>query len=273
MIERAYLQRLYFALASAIATAIVASLTVHSQVPVPRVVMQRLAKQLRNDIPSIRDCQSKSEFSFRARVIDLNGDKEPEYLLTSVNECECGQVNCSQWVYRAHDQSFDLLLEAEGYVLTTGSSSHSGYLDLKTTSRGSAVIVDHVSYAFNGRRYERSSSTIENLDTHETKPTEQPIRFARGMSSATVRGSAALAFPDSWTFDAKRGQMLMLDLQRVGGASATFTLIGPGTDGQRLLADSQVKWRDRLPLDGRYTILVDAKGDARARYALTVNIQ
>lgn len=240
---------------------------------VPKTVMQALAKQLRVDSPAMRDCEVKSEFNFYARAVDLNGDKQPEYLLTSVGGCECGQVNCSQWVYRANDRSFELLLAGEGYTLDTGSKSHGGYRDLSTTSRDNAVIVDHVSYEYDGHVYKRASSTIENLDTHETKPTERRIQFARGASSATLNGSASLSFPDSWTFVAKRGQIVTLALTRTSGAATVLTLVGPGTDGGRVIVDAKTKWSDKLPLDGSYTILVDSRGEGRATYALTVGIR
>ncbi|MEP6834689.1 MAG: hypothetical protein ABJB74_14940 [Gemmatimonas sp.] len=237
--------------------------------------MQRLAKQLHADSPAMRECTTKSEFNFYARAVDLNGDKQPEYLLTSANACECGQVNCSQWVYRTRDAKLELLLQAEGYVLSETKSSHNGYRDLTATARDNAAIVDHVAYAYTGKRYARTGSTIENLETHEIKPTQQPIRFTRGASSATVTGSADLAFPDSWTFDARSGQTLTLNLQRTSGTPATFTIVGPGgTDGgARVVADLQVSWSGQLPADGQYTILVDAKGDGRAKYALTVGIK
>ena len=250
-----------------------ATRTVPAQTAIPRAVMQQLSNQLRSDVPAIRECTSKSDFPFSARAVDLNGDDHSEYLLTSANDCECGQVNCTHWVYRAHDQTFELLLEANGYVLTAASTSHQGYRDLKTTSRNNAVSVDHVLYAFNGTRYQRRRSTIENLDTHEIKPTQQRLRFARGASSATVSGAAALAFPDSWTFEARRGQLVTLSLQHTSGANASFTVVGPDTDGARVLTDLQIRWSNRLPADGQYTILVDAKGDGRAKYALTVEIR
>ncbi|MEO7362319.1 MAG: hypothetical protein ABI120_18455, partial [Gemmatimonadaceae bacterium] len=71
----------------------------------------------------------------------------------------------------------------------------------------------------------------------------------------------------------KRGQTLTLDLQRTSGAAATFTVVGPSMDGGHLLADSQVQWSNRLPADGQYTIMVHAKVDGRAKYALTVGIR
>ena len=260
-------------LSGIVSVATVSAYSANAQRKVSRPIMQQLAKQLRNDVPAMRECTTKSEFPFSARAVDLNGDKQPEYVLTSANECECGQMNCSQWVYRAHDTTFELLLEAEGYVLSEAATLHNGYRDLNTTSRNNAAIVDHVSYAFNGKRYEQSSSTIENLDTHETKLTQQRIRFAKGTSSATVNGSAAPAFPDSWVFEAKRGQTLTLELQRVNGGASTFTIVGPSANGDHVLADLQTKWSGNLPSDGKYTILVDAKGDTRAKYALTVGIR
>ena len=270
-VMRALAPRLLYALV--FVQTFAASQVLRAQATIHRAIMQQLAKQLRSDVPSMRECTSKATFPFSARAVDLNADGKPEYLLTSASDCECGQVNCAQWVYRAHERSFDLLLEANGYVLTTGAASHGGYRDLTTASRNNAASVDHVSYAFDGKHYERSGSTIENLVTHETKPTAQSIRFAKGTSATSVNGSASLAFPDSWTFEAKRGQLLTLELQRVSGAAATFTLVGPAVDGGHVVTDLQVRWSDRLPSDGKYTILVEANGDGRAKYALTVAIR
>ncbi|MEO7359262.1 MAG: hypothetical protein ABI120_02960 [Gemmatimonadaceae bacterium] len=248
----------------------------HSVVPhsvVPHSVMQRLAVQLNKDSPAMRDCDVKTAFNFSARAFDLNGDKQPEYLLTSVGACECGQVNCSQWVYRVNDTSFQLLLEGEGYVLAPAATSHGGYRDLTTTSRGNAVIVDHVWYAYDGRRYQRSGSTIENLETHARKPTEQRIQFTRGASSARVIGSASPGFPDRWTFVAKRGQTVSIALEKIARAAATFRVIGPGANGEHVLVDLQHTWISQLPVDGSYTILVESKTDGPVRYVLTVGIR
>lgn len=261
-----------FAAVCAMLTICATSNVACAQANVPRSVMQGLAKQLDADSPAIRDCDAKAEFKFSARALELNGDKQPEYVLTSINACECGQVNCSQWVYRTIDKGYELLLEGNGYTLAPTAGSHGGYRDIKTTSRGNAVIVDHVSYAFTGKRYEQVSSTIENLDTHESKATERRIQFAKGASSATVNGSASLGFPDSWAFVAKRGQTLTLALTRTNGVSTSFTLIGPDVGGGRVIADSQSQFSNPLPLDGRYIILVDSRGDGRATYTLTVGI-
>lgn len=244
-----------------------------AQANVPRSIMQGLAKQLNADSPAIRDCDTKAEFKFSARALDLNGDKQPEYLLTSVNACECGQVNCSMWVYRTHDNGYELLLEGDGYTLVPSATSHAGYRDISTTSRGNAVIVDHVSYAFTGKRYEQVGSSIENLETHEKKATERRIQFAKGASSATVSGSASLGFPDSWTFIANRGQILALTLTKTNGVATSFTLIGPDTGGGRVIADSQSTFNNPLPRDGKYIILVDSRGDGRATYKLSISIR
>ncbi|MEP6763817.1 MAG: hypothetical protein ABJB66_05860 [Gemmatimonadaceae bacterium] len=243
-----------------------------AQTPIPAKIMQQLSLQLRHDVPAMRDCTTKSKYPFTARAVDLNGDSKPEYLLASASECECGQVNCSQWVYRANDKAFDLLLEAEGYVLNIGATSHRGYRDLRTTSRNSAAIVNHVSYAFRGVRYERAGSTIENLDTHESKPTERAIQFVKGASSATITGSASAGFPDSWTFKAQKGQTVTMNLQSASEPKTSFTLVAPGTVDRRMITDNQTKWNGALPVDGVYTILVDTKGDGRATYSLTMAI-
>lgn len=264
--------RAFVARGISISLSLVAHGSLYAQ-QIPQKVVQQLAVQLRHDVPAMGDCTTKSKYPFSARAVDLNGDSKPEYLLTSANECECGQVNCSQWVYRANGKGFDLLLEAEGYVLHVGKTAHRNYRDLATTSRNSAAIVNHVSYAFTGARYERTSSTIENLDTHEVKNSERAIQFARGSSSTTVIGSASAGFPDSWTVSARKGQTLSLTVERTSGAKSSFTIVAPGSIDRRMIADNQTKWSGALPADGVYTILVATNGDGRARYSLTVGIR
>jgi hypothetical protein len=204
--------------------------------------------------------------------MDLNGDNQSEYLLTSASDCECGQVNCSQWVYRSHNGALQFLLQAEGYVLNARDTSHNGYLDLETASRNNAVIIDHNIYTFNGTKYERAESRIENLDTHESKPTLQRIRFAARKSSATVTGSASPSYSDSWVLAAKKGLTLQLAITRTNGVATSFTLLAPGVEGGDVIADSQSKWSGVLPQSGIYTIVVGTNGDGKGSYRMTVAI-
>lgn len=240
---------------------------------VPSGVMQQLLKQIRTDVPDMRECKPAKGWPFEAQALDLNGDGKPEYVLTANSECGCGEANCSQWIYRQGQSRWELILETAGYDLAANPASHNGYRDVDVASRDNAAIIDHLHYVFNGRRYAQSEGAKENLETGQIKADARRVRFAKGTSSAIVTGSADVGFGDSWMLGAGKGQTMHLALQPVKkGDPVVMTLLGPQSAGGHVIADRVKQWSGVLPASGDYTILVDTEGDRRAAYGLTVGI-
>ena len=82
---------------------------------IPTGIVQELQQQLEKDVPDVVDCEPERRLPFNAQEIHLAGDGSLQYLLTSTGDCMCGQVNCSEWVYRRGPQKWELILETQGY--------------------------------------------------------------------------------------------------------------------------------------------------------------
>lgn len=233
-------------------------------------VVRQLIRQLRDDVSEMRECRPTHGLPVDVRELDLAGDGQPAYLLTSIAACECGPVNCSQWIYRRTPQGFAKILEADGYRLSLGATRHHGLADIETEARGSAVSIDRQRYAFDGTTYRAGANAIEDVRTGATKPGLRRVRFAKGRSAALLTGRASFGFTDRWVFEARAGQTLHLALLP-GDAGAVLTLV-PATDRSGVSIDRVKRWDGVLPSTGDYTVLVDAEGDRPADYRLQLGI-
>ncbi len=120
---------------------------------VPSAIANELLQQLKKDVPDVLDCESQHGLPFDAQEIHLAVDGSPQYLLTSKSDCMCGQVNCSEWVYRRGPRQWELILETQGYRFNVRATVHHGYRDVETLSRDNAARVDILTYIFDGRMY------------------------------------------------------------------------------------------------------------------------
>jgi hypothetical protein len=236
-------------------------------------VILQLTKQLRADVSEMRECTPKNGLLFDARALDLNGDAQPEYVLTSASECECGKANCSTWIYRQDPSGFKLLLATQGFQLSRANTSHHGYQDIDITAQNNAATVDHLHYVFNGSAYQPTDVTMENLATHEKKLIFRQVKFSAGRSSASLIGSAEPGFGDSWIVGAKKGQIMHLKLTSLKPSSAMLSMMGPKKSGEHLVVDQVKKWSGALPENGNYTILIDSATEARSTYTLDIEIE
>ncbi len=99
------------------------------------------------------------------------------------------------------------------------------------------------------------------------------ISFARGKSSATVRGAVIRGDADTWIVRAKAEQMMTVSIRSVED-NAVFTVQGP--DGEYLQdageEDEARGVTNSLPYDGDYRIRVSGTR-GNATYRLTVSIK
>lgn len=239
---------------------------------IPTGAAEELLKQLRQDVPDIRDCEPEHGLPFNARQIDLSAEGSPQYLLTATGNCMCGQVNCSQWVYRRGPQKWELLLETQGYSFTTGAAAHHGYRDVETRSRDNAARVDILRYIFDGRVYQAAPARQSEGRSGGSGRTRK-VQFSVGTSSIQLQGRVSPHDTESWTLRARRAQTMRLSLIDRDNSGITFTVLRPpGSDGRALMA-STTRWEGTLPKTGTYTVLVDAPREGLAIYTLSIELR
>ena len=102
--------------------------------------------------------------------------------------------------------------------------------------------------------------------------TVKQIQFAKGKSSATVKGNTG-SYGAYYAIRAKSGQVLVLDLspnKQVGIRVETET-----TDGQVILLRQELGGHYEIPLEesGEYTILVGSTNGKPVPFTLTVKVR
>jgi len=120
---------------------------------------EELIHQMARDDNEIKSCQqeqggntTKVAENFSARLLDLNGDRKPEWIIDGIpGPCSlCGNHECGGFIYREVAGSYELLLlHSGGIPLNTFTN---GYRDLKAGS-GTPVWRSETIYKYNGRRY------------------------------------------------------------------------------------------------------------------------
>jgi hypothetical protein len=106
------------------------------------------------------------------------------------------------------------------------------------------------------------------------KGVKQKVRFARGTSSATIRGAVVRGDRDRYYLGAKRGQTMTVKITSIE-TNAVFqiyfageqeSLQGAGDD------DDATSWSGELPADNEYVIVVGGTR-GNATYRLTISIK
>jgi hypothetical protein len=108
--------------------------------------------------------------------------------------------------------------------------------------------------------------------------TSQPVQFAKGTSSATIKGSLKGDQTIDYTLRAKAGQTMSVTLATKHGANY-FNVLPPGSNDAALFVGSSGgnEWTGALPADGEYKVRVylmrsAARRNETANYTLTVGI-
>jgi hypothetical protein len=94
---------------------------------------RQLAKQVLKDSPDFREClgdENSKEISLDVKPVDLNGDGEPEYLVSTSDECACAGVNCEQWVYQRTGKGWQQLASDQGFSIKSLKTRHNAYADI-----------------------------------------------------------------------------------------------------------------------------------------------
>ena len=241
-------------------------------------VRARLFKQIMSEDAELRDCLKEqtdssvtvpNEDEMTVEEIDLNRDGVKEYEVQLSGICACGAHNCTIYLYRRSGQGFESILEgAGGLGIEVLKTSTNGYRDLNIDAHNNAATVGSTIYKFDGRQYKEAGSTISNLETGETKPAFRRVQFQRGASSATLKGKASIALPDTYLIGARAGQTMTVQLT-APRKSVRFLVMTPTSN---LIADNSRGWSGALPENGDYTIIVDAD-EVGGTYSMTISIK
>jgi len=106
----------------------------------------------------------------------------------------------------------------------------------------------------------------------------RPLQFAKGTSSATVKGSLKGDKTIDYKLRAKAAQTMSVTL-KTSNAANYFNVLPPGSTGEAIFIGSSSgnDWTGPLPADGEYTVRVylmrsAARRNETAAYTLTVGI-
>jgi hypothetical protein len=179
--------------------------------------------------------------------------------------CLCGAHNCP--VYALELTSFKprVLMSTYGFGLTTRPDAQ--LPRIVVSAHDSALVTDEETYAFRGDRYVQVGSARVRGDTGARK-SDAVVRFPPGASSAQLRGNASIGWYDAYTFDAAKGQRLLLDGVR-SRAKVRLSLFGPGGKPLDVRAGAPLT----LAASGDYRLHVDVDGEQNVPYALTLSIR
>jgi hypothetical protein len=179
--------------------------------------------------------------------------------------CLCGAHNCPVYTLRLTAGKPRVLMTTFGYGLTTHADAPLPRIVVR--SHDSALISVEETYAYRGGRYVDVENARVRGDTGARKP-DVAVRFAPGASSAQLHGSASANWYDAYTFDAQKGQRLLVDGVR-SRAKVRLALSGPGAT----LFDVRAGMPFALPATGTYQLHVENGAETDVPYALTLAIR
>ncbi|MEA2786479.1 MAG: hypothetical protein QOF71_2583 [Candidatus Eremiobacteraeota bacterium] len=179
--------------------------------------------------------------------------------------CLCGEHNCPVYALQLTAGKPRVLMSTFGYGLATHAETSLPRIVVR--AHDSALVIDEETYAFRGGRYVEVDSARVRGDTGARK-SNVAVRFSPGASSARLRGSASTGWHDAYTFEAAKGQRVLVDGLR-STANVRLSLFGPSGTPLDLRAGAPFT----LPANGRYLLHVDIGGDGDVPYALTLAIR
>lgn len=151
---------------------------------------------------------------------------------------------------------------SHGYRKVLDSVALSDFVEI--SNDGTAVLPTHQTmqtifestYVWNGGAYVFSAlrSHLYDVSLGERRPYEVRLHFAPGNSATTVSGHVALNFGQTYTFNARAGQRLTLDVLKFKGRRPTIALYY-GEDKMLGASDAR-KWSGKLSQTGVYALVV-----------------
>ena len=184
----------------------------------------------------------------------------------------CGNVNCPYLVVAFQNGDAKKLLWADGYDITVGTESPLPSLRVIAHDSNDTSYISR--YQWRNGEYDRVEYLRERLDTGETRPASVPVIFARGTSSAVVKGSVTHYWSATFDIVARSGQQLVVSNVR---SADPLQIMLDGPDGLPVAANVAAGTAYALSDSGTYQLSVyldTTSGPDRDRpFELTVTIR
>lgn len=155
---------------------------------------------------------------------------------------------------------------------------------VEMSSDGTVVLPTHdtiatileSAYVWNGDVFVFSPalSHLYDVALSERRPYQIPLRMTNGTYAGTLSGTVAENFGDDYSFTARAGQTVTLELTSYDPRRPVVLL----TIGDRTIADvaGSQRWSGKLPASGSYVLMVYGEGDPDAtelsKYAIRLSV-
>jgi len=178
--------------------------------------------------------------------------------------CLCGAHNCPVYTLRLTAAKPRILMTTFGYGVSMRADSPLPRIVVR--SNVNSLISNEETYAYRGGRYVDIENARVRGDTGARK-VDIAVRFAPGASSAQLVGSASRDWDDAYTFDAEKGQLLLIDA--VSSRAKIALTLSSAKGG---LSDIRPGKPVTLPVTGTYWLRVQTDAEQTVPYAFVLAI-
>ena len=178
--------------------------------------------------------------------------------------CLCGAHNCPVYTLRLTAAKPRILMTTFGYGVSMRADSPLPRIVVR--SNFNSLISGEETYAYRGGRYVNVENARVRSDTGARK-VDIPVHFAPGTSSEQLAGSASRDWGDAYTFDAEKGQQLLIDAV-ASRTKIRLTL----TTAKGSVTDVQPGKLVTLPATGTYWLRVHNDAEQPVPYAFVLAI-
>jgi hypothetical protein len=194
----------------------------------------------------------------------------PVVIASPHGSCICGNVNCPYLALRLDpDGKSAVLLSTYAYQVTPVGKAKP-LPNLRELAHDSALVSIETTDAFSAGYYAMVDTARVRGDNGARKPSQVPVRFAPGASSAVLSGHVSAGWFDDYLIAAASGQRVTIAAVH-GPADLTFALVPRSGNGDviRLKADIPAV----LPASGDYLLHIDTGSAGDVAYRATLSIR
>lgn len=140
-------------------------------------------------------------------------------------------------------------------------------------------VIFEATYVWNGTTYAFAPLRSHRYDValNQRRPYEVPVHFARGASAATLSGSVAYDFGDTYVFEAMAGQTVTIEPTAHTARPPRIALYYDDDIASLGEVDNNTKWSGKLKRSGTYRLLLSGSDEsneaALSQYTIRLSIR